>query len=179
MGKRSRSQEKEKRGSKRRAVDEDVALEDIDDEIDAFHKQKYVEPRTFVVMLGSQMVTMNSLSLILRTKRMKRRMEMMTLNCLGLLRKLQDSKSFCGQKLVGRKTKCTRRRKKMKTRRPFGGSSKRQHYNADEAASSDEEIPAEEEAEVLRLQREKAKSLSMRTLGLKILVQMRPLWNQL
>ncbi|XP_039157096.1 something about silencing protein 10-like [Eucalyptus grandis] len=60
-------------------------------------------------------------------------------------------------KIGGWKTKCTMRRKKMKTRRPFGA----------EATSSGEEIPAEEEAEVLRLQREKAKSLSMEDFGLK------------
>lgn len=36
-----------------------------------------------------------------------------------------------------------------------------------QATSSDEEIPAEEEAEVLRLQREKAKSLSMEDFGLE------------
>lgn len=35
MGKRPRSQKKEKRGSKRRAFDEDAASEDMDDEIDA------------------------------------------------------------------------------------------------------------------------------------------------
>lgn len=35
MGKRSRSRTKEKRGSKRRSLGDDVASEDIDDEIDA------------------------------------------------------------------------------------------------------------------------------------------------
>ncbi|KAJ8775310.1 hypothetical protein K2173_020314 [Erythroxylum novogranatense] len=51
------------------------------------------------------------------------------------------------------------------------GGKKDQYYNADnydfELQSSDDEAPIEEEAEVLRLQREKAKSLSLEDFGLE------------
>ncbi|KAJ4821754.1 Something about silencing protein 10 [Rhynchospora pubera] len=51
------------------------------------------------------------------------------------------------------------------------GGRKNIYYNADtadsEIRSSDEELPKEEEAEVLRIQREKARSLSMADLGLQ------------
>ncbi|KAJ3704571.1 hypothetical protein LUZ61_008276 [Rhynchospora tenuis] len=51
------------------------------------------------------------------------------------------------------------------------GGRKNIYYNADtadsEIRSSDEELPKEEEAEVLRIQREKAQSLSMADLGLQ------------
>ncbi|KAM7508507.1 hypothetical protein LguiA_018960 [Lonicera macranthoides] len=56
-------------------------------------------------------------------------------------------------------------------RRDVWGRSKSLYYDGDnvnyELQSSDEELPAEEEAEVLRLQKENAKSLSMEDFGLE------------
>ncbi|XP_020096366.1 something about silencing protein 10 [Ananas comosus] len=56
-------------------------------------------------------------------------------------------------------------------RKASWGRSKRSYYDGDnvdyEIQSSDEDLPKEEEAEVLRIQREKAKSLSMEDFGLE------------
>ncbi|KAK3414449.1 hypothetical protein EUGRSUZ_H00313 [Eucalyptus grandis] len=116
MGNRSKSQKKEKRGSKRRAIDEDVASEDIDDEIDAFSRQKMFL-RVKVDRVEDDM----------HNEEEDEDSTMMLMSGL----------KFCDSLFEL------------------------------QASSSDAEIPAEEEAEVLRLQMEKAKSLSMEDFGLQ------------
>ncbi|XP_039156731.1 uncharacterized protein LOC108957177 isoform X2 [Eucalyptus grandis] len=95
-------------------------------------------------MLGSHMVTMKSLSLILSCKTAK----------------------FLRTKIGGVEDEMLDEEEEDEDKKAVWGRSKRRYYNANEATSSDEEIPAEEEAEVLRLQREKEKSSSMEDFGL-------------
>ncbi|KAL3724313.1 hypothetical protein ACJRO7_029477 [Eucalyptus globulus] len=121
MGNRSRSQKKEKRGSKRRAIDEDVTSEDIDDEIDACGDNE--EPVFDFMDKDDE----------------------------------EDDEIARQQKFL---------------RAKIGGVKDDMHNDEEDedkkaATSSDEEIPAEEEAQVLRLQMEKAKSLSMEDFGLQ------------
>ncbi|XP_030536519.2 something about silencing protein 10 [Rhodamnia argentea] len=167
MGKRSRSRTKEKGGSKRRSLDDEVASEDIDDEIDAFHKQRDVVPLNIHSDAGESDDDNEEPVFDFKDKDDEGEDEDDDTQLTGLAAKIARQQKFLWTKIGGVEDEMHNEEEEDENQKAVWGRSKRQYYNADEAASSDEEIPAEEEAEVLRLQREKAKSLSMEDFGLE------------
>ncbi|KAF8014080.1 hypothetical protein BT93_H0040 [Corymbia citriodora subsp. variegata] len=167
MGKRPRGQKKEKRGSKRRAIDEDTASEDIDDEIDAFHKQRDVVPLNIHSDAGESDDDNEEPVFDFKDEDDEEEDEDDDTQLTGLAAKIARQQKFLRAKIGGVEDEMHDEEEEDEDKKAVWGRSKRQYYNADEATSSDEEIPAEEEAEVLRLQREKAKSLSMEDFGLE------------
>ncbi|XP_058072404.1 protein THALLO isoform X2 [Magnolia sinica] len=90
----------------------------------------------------------------------------------GLAAKIARQQKFLRQKIGGVEDEMHDDAEEEEERRKaVWGRRKNLYYNADnvdyELQSSDEDLPAEEEAEVLRLQREKAKSLRMEDFGLE------------
>ncbi|KAK3414452.1 hypothetical protein EUGRSUZ_H00317 [Eucalyptus grandis] len=167
MGKRSGSQKREKRGSKKRAIDEDAASEDIDDEIDAFHKQRDVVPLNIHSDAGESDDDNEEPVFDFKDEEDEEEDEDDDTQLTGLAAKIARQQKFLRAKIGGVEDEMHDEEEEDEDKKAVWGRSKRQYYNADEATSSDEEIPAEEEAEVLRLQREKAKSLSMEDFGLE------------
>ncbi|KAI6695992.1 hypothetical protein NL676_023702 [Syzygium grande] len=167
MGKRPRSQKKETRGSKRRAFDEDVASEDMDDEIDAFHKHRDVVPLNIHSDAGESDDDNEEPVFDFKDEDDEEEDEDDDAQLTGLAAKIARQQKFLRTKIGGVEDEMHNEEEEDEDNKAVWGRSKRQYYDADEATSSDEEIPAEEEAEVLRLQREKAKSLSMEDFGLE------------
>lgn len=167
MGKRSRSRTKEKRGPKRRSLDDDVASEDIDDEIDAFHKQRDVVPLNIHSDAGESDDDNEEPVFDFKDEDDEEENEDDDTQLTGLAAKIVRQQKFLRTNIGGVEDELHNEAEDDEDQKAVWGRSKRQYYNADEAASSDEEIPAEEEAEVLRLRRENAKSLSMEDFGLE------------
>ncbi|KAI3430209.1 Sas10 domain-containing protein [Psidium guajava] len=167
MGKRSRSRTKEKRGPKRRSLDDDVASEDIDDEIDAFHKQRDVVPLNIHSDAGESDDDNEEPVFDFKDEDDEEENEDDDTQLTGLAAKIVRQQKFLRTNIGGVEDELHNEAEDDEDQKAVWGRSKRQYYNADEAASSDEEIPAEEEAEVLRLRRENAKSLSMEEFGLE------------
>ncbi|XP_056174485.1 protein THALLO isoform X2 [Syzygium oleosum] len=167
MGKRPRSQKKETRGSNRRAFDEDAPSEDMDDEIDAFHKQRDVVPLNIHSDAGESDDDNEEPVFDFKDDDDEEEDEDDDTQLTGLAAKIARQQKFLRAKIGGVEDEMHNEEEEDEDNKAVWGRSKRQYYDADEATSSDEEIPAEEEAEVLRLQREKAKSLSMEDFGLE------------
>lgn len=89
----------------------------------------------------------------------------------GLAAKIVRQQKFLRQKIGGVEDEMHDDVEEEEKRKAMWGRKKHLYYSAEnidyELQSSDEELPAEEEAEVLRLQREKAQSLRMEDFGLE------------
>ncbi|CAN6482005.1 unnamed protein product [Victoria cruziana] len=165
--KKSMSTGRKKGGSKPGSVERFIE-EDMDDEIDAFHKQQDVIPLdvdrdadlsdedleqpVFDVEVdddGDEEEDDDELS--------------------GLAAKIMRQKKYLREKMGGVDDEMDEEDQADEEEDAGWGQSKRLYYNADnihEAQSSDDESALEEEAEVIRLQKERAKSLQMEDFGL-------------
>ncbi|XP_031378884.1 something about silencing protein 10 isoform X2 [Punica granatum] len=172
MGKRGRSAKKDDRKSKRRARAEDVDPEDMDDEIDAFHKQRDVVPLNIHGDAGDsdddkEEPVFDFEDADDEDNDEDNEMDDDDSQLTGLAAKIARQQRYLREKMGGAEDEMDEEEEEKEKDNAVWGRSKRQYYNADEATSSDEELLVEEEAEVLRMQREKAKSLSMEDFGLE------------
>ncbi|KAH7547581.1 hypothetical protein FEM48_Zijuj01G0325000 [Ziziphus jujuba var. spinosa] len=162
MGKRGKSQSKGNGYSKRKRVDEGKSAfdEDMDDEIDAFHKQRDLVPLD--VNEDEKEESDEDMEQpvfnfeVFPFRLVARQQKYMRAKFGGVEDELLDDNDEEGEK--------------EEQKRVWGGR-KHLYYDADnrdyELQSSDDESAAEEEEEVIRLQKEHAKSLSMEDFGLE------------
>ncbi|XP_057957263.1 protein THALLO [Malania oleifera] len=178
MGKRGRSQKKDSRNPKRRPRDEHFAPVDMDDEIDAFHKQRGVIP-----------LDVNEDAMESDEDNEQPVFDYKDINDddddegddddmdddtphTSLVAKIKRQQKFLRAKMGGVEDEMHDDEDEDEEGRSavWGGKKHIYHTRDDvdyEKESSDDDLPAMEEAEVLRLQREKAKNLSMEDFGLE------------
>ncbi|KAI4310749.1 hypothetical protein MLD38_035701 [Melastoma candidum] len=179
MGKRSsRSQGKEKSvGSrKRRARDEDegAAAEDMDDEIDAFHKKREVVPLNIHGDAGESDDDDGEEPVFDFQEEEDEENEEDgeseddddDTHFTGLAAKIARQQKYLREKMGGVEDEMHDDEEDDEENRVVWSKAKGLYYANDEPMSSDNDLPDEEEAEVLRLQKEKAKSFSMEDFGL-------------
>ncbi|KAK4748943.1 hypothetical protein SAY87_015529 [Trapa incisa] len=159
MGKRGRSAKKDNKSSKRRPRDVDVNPEDMDDEIDVFHKQRDVVPLN--IHSDSESDDDQEEPIFDLEEADDDDTEL-----TGLASKIVRQQKFLREKMGGADDEMDEEEGEEKDHSVWSRS-KKQYYDADEATSSDDELAAEEEAEVLRMQREKAKYLLEEDFGLE------------
>ncbi|KAK9288594.1 hypothetical protein L1049_017053 [Liquidambar formosana] len=176
MGKRGKGQKKDSRNPKRRARDEYVDdAEDMDDEIDAFHKQRDVIPLDINGDVGDSDEDEEQPVFDFKDNDEDDDDDDDDIDddaqLTGLAAKIARQQKFLRAKMGGVEDEMHDDAEDEEEKRAVWGRRKNIYYSADnvdfELQSSDEDLPAEEEAEVLRLQREKAKSLSMEDFGLE------------
>ncbi|XP_078162035.1 sas10/U3 ribonucleoprotein (Utp) family protein isoform X2 [Carex rostrata] len=176
----SQSQSQFKSKSKR--TDDDTLWEDDDDDIDAFHKQRDVIPLD-VTQGESDDEDMEQPVFDLQEDDSEESQDEDNDSddadkddtpLRGFAAKIARQAKYLKQKFGGGEDEMDEdedKKDEEETNKKSWGGRKNIYYNADNAdfeiQSSDEELPQEEEAEVLRIQREKAKSLSMADLGLR------------
>lgn len=174
MGKRGKGPKKDNKNLKRRTRDEYVgAEEDLDDDIDAFHKQRDKIPLDINGDVGESDEDNEQPVFDFEGIDDDEDEDDATdddAQLTGLAAKIARQQKFLRAKMGGVEDEMHDEAEDEEDKRAVWGRRKDIYYNADnvdyELQSSDEELPAEEEAEVLRLQREKAKSLSMEDFGL-------------
>ncbi|XP_010650700.1 protein THALLO isoform X1 [Vitis vinifera] len=175
MGKRGRSQKKDNRNPKRRTRDKDVLPEDMDDEIDAFHKQRDVIPLDMNGDAGES--DEDNEQPVFDVENFSDDEDEDDdvdddTQLTGLAAKIARQQKFLRAKIGGVEDEMHEEEEEdEEEKKTVWGRRKSDYYSADnvdyELQSSDEELPAEEEAEVMRLQREKAKFLSMEDFGIE------------
>ncbi|KAL5982553.1 hypothetical protein ACLOJK_016626 [Asimina triloba] len=163
------------KGSAKR--DESFSVDkDMDDEIDAFHKQRDVVPLDVDADLGSA-----------SDDDMEQPVfdfedndndsgsddddDVDETQLRGLAAKIARQQKFLRRKFGGVEDEMHDDVEEEEEKRAVWGRTKSLYYSAEnvdyELQSSDEDLPAEEEAEVLRLQRERSKSLHLEDFGLE------------
>ncbi|KAF5452568.1 hypothetical protein F2P56_027548 [Juglans regia] len=176
MGKRGKGQKKDYKTPKRTARDDDVLLSDMDDEIDAFHKQRDVVPLDVNIGVGESDE--------------EEELPVFDLKGVdgdeddddddgdisddtqetGFAAKIARQQKFLREKFGGVEDDMHEDEDEDEQEAIWGGKMN-QYYSADnrdfERQSSDDEDLAIEEEEALKLQRQKAKSLSMEDFGLE------------
>ncbi|XAR62839.1 hypothetical protein NMG60_11017735 [Bertholletia excelsa] len=178
MGKGGKGRKRDSRNSKRTEREYGGFEADMDDEIDAFHKQRDIVPLDIKDdMEGSEEDDERP---VFDFKDANEEEEDYDdededieddAKLTGLAAKIARQQKYLRAKVGGVDDEMHDDAEDEEEKRVVWGRRKNIYYSADnvdyELQSSDEELPAEEEAEVLRLQKEKAKSLSMEDFGLE------------
>ncbi|KAK6930478.1 Sas10 C-terminal domain [Dillenia turbinata] len=184
MAKGGRNRKKDNKIPKRRRQDEDDVLpEDMDDEIDAFHKQR--DKISLDVGDDIEESDEDAEQPVFAYKGIDDEEDdedenedddddddddMDDSQLTGLAAKIARQQKFLRAKVGGVEDEMEEDTKDDEEKKAGWGPKKSFYYSADnvdfELQSSDEEEPAEEEAEVLRLQKERAKALSMEDYGI-------------
>lgn len=166
-GRKSSSKNPKKRANEFRDFSED-------DEIDAFHRQRDVVPLDINDDVESDEDNEQPVFDVEVTEKDEDEDEEDIeddTQLTGLAAKIARQQKFLRAKNGGAEDEMYDDAEGDEEHRSVWGRSKSIFYNAEnvdyEVQSSDEELPAEEEAEVLRLQKEKAESLSMADFGLE------------
>ncbi|XP_044500698.1 something about silencing protein 10 isoform X2 [Mangifera indica] len=179
MGKRGRSQ-KGSKSSKRRPRDEDVNPEDMDDEIDTFHKQRDVIPLDINGDVGDSDED-NEHPVFdvegddeddVKDEDWEDEDDDEDARDTGMAAKIARQQKFLRAKFGGVEDEMHDDEDEGKEdKKTLWGGMKSQYYYGDnrdfELQSSDDDSPAEEEAEVIRMLKERAKSLKMEDFGLQ------------
>lgn len=171
---------KENNASKKKATYHDEDNDDMmNDEIDAFHKQRDIVPLDLDEDAGESDADLEHPVLDFEDE--KYDMDDNEDNddddieddsqLTGFAAKILRQQKYLRAKTGGVEEMDDDAEEEEEKERAVWGRAKSTFYNADnidyEIQSSDEELPAEEEAEVLRLQKEKAKSLTAEDFGLE------------
>ncbi|XP_042516136.1 something about silencing protein 10 [Macadamia integrifolia] len=179
MGKGSKRQKKDFGKPKEKTRDEYFREEDMDDEVDAFHKQRDVIPLDVDGDEGFGASDDDNEQPVFDFEDEddddddddSDDDEDDDTQLTGLGAKIVRQQKFLRQKIGGVEDELHDDVEGEDEKKAVWGRGKNMYYDADnvdyELQSSDEDLPAEEEAEVLRLQKEKAKSLSMEDFGLE------------
>ncbi|XP_010266712.1 PREDICTED: something about silencing protein 10 [Nelumbo nucifera] len=179
MGKRGKQQYKHKDNrNPKRARDEHFAEEDMDDEIDAFHKQRDKVPLDVNGDLGVSDEDNEEPVFDVEDDEEDDNDDVDDDDdtpLTGLAAKIARQQKYLRQKIGGVEDEMHDDVEEEEDKKAVWGRRKNLYYSADnvdyELQSSDEELPAEEEAEVLRLQKERAKFLSVEDFGLEDIQQ--------
>ncbi|XP_043724321.1 something about silencing protein 10-like isoform X2 [Telopea speciosissima] len=170
MGKGPKRQKKDIKNPKEKTRDEYFPEEDMDDEVDAFHKQRDVVPLDVGVDEDFGASDDDDEQPVFDFEDNDDDDDDDT-QLTGLAAKIARQQRFLRQRIGGVEDELHDDVEDEDEKKAVWGRWKDLYYNADNAdyelQSSDEDLPAEEEAEVLRLQKEKAKSLSMEDFGLE------------
>ncbi|XP_038875489.1 something about silencing protein 10 isoform X2 [Benincasa hispida] len=174
MGKR-KSYKQDKRNSKRRVAEDDAASEDMDDEIDAFHRQRDVIPLDINGDApesdeDAEQPVFNLEGIDDEDDDDEDDGE--DIRDTGLAAKIARQQKFLREKFGGVEDEMHEDEDEdMEEQKTVWGGRKSKYYDADnrdfEIQSSDDESLAEEEEEVIRLQKEKAKTFSLEDFGLE------------
>ncbi|PON77678.1 Sas10/Utp3/C1D [Parasponia andersonii] len=173
MGKRGKSQKKGDRNPKRNLHDKDkVPHEDMDDEIDAFHKQRDLVPldlnKDFEDSDEDEEVPVFGFE----DGDEEEEDDEDDIRDTGFTAKIAKQQKYLREKFGGAEDEMhDDDEDDDEEQTAVWGGRKDLYYDGDnidfEVQSSDDESPAEEEAEVIRLQKENAKSMSIADFGLK------------
>ncbi|XP_065042786.1 protein THALLO-like isoform X1 [Musa acuminata AAA Group] len=183
MGKGTKSPRKAVRSSaKNHSTNNAFREDDIDDEIDAFHKQRDVVP----LDVNGESEDEDLIEPVFdfegideddsdnsRSDDDGEESDGINDNIKdkGFAAKIARQAKYLRQKFGGDDDEMDDHEEEEEERKAIWGRRKSLYYNADnvdyELQSSDEDLPMEEEAEVLKIQREKAKTLSMEDFGLE------------
>lgn len=174
MAKGAKNRKKENVNHKKRNRNGFTDLEEMDDEIDAFHKGRDVIPLDIDGDIGDfdedNEQPVFDFEGIHDEDDDDDDMDDET-QLSGLAAKIARQQKYLRAKTGGVEDDMHDDSEEEEEKKALWGRSKSMYYSADnvdyELQSSDEELPAEEEAEVLRLQREKAKLFSMEDFGLE------------
>lgn len=170
MGKRGKGPKKENRNPKRKVRDEGAYMEDMDDEIDAFHKQRDIIPLDINGNIGASDEDDEQPVFNMEEEEEEEDDDDDDIEDKGLSAKIARQSKFLRAKMGGVEDEM-HDEGEAEEEKKFGWGGKNNLYGSEnvdhEIQSSDDELPAEEEAEVLRLQRERAKLLSMEDFGLE------------
>ncbi|KAL5574728.1 hypothetical protein UlMin_016427 [Ulmus minor] len=169
MGKRGKSQTKGDKNPKRKFHGEDNFVdEDMDDEIDAFHKQR--DKVTFDVNEGAEESDEDDEVPVFDFEdgNDSEDDDDDDNQDTGLAAKIVKQQKFLRAKFGGVEDEMDDEEEEEDQKEKWHGNYYGGDNNVDvKLQSSDDEAPAEEEAEVIRLQRENAKSMSMEDFGLE------------
>ncbi|KAG7025385.1 Something about silencing protein 10 [Cucurbita argyrosperma subsp. argyrosperma] len=175
MGKR-KSHKQEKRNSKRRVADDDAASEDMDDEIDAFHRQRDVIPLDINGDApesdeDAEHPVFNLEGVDDEDEDEDEDDDEEDIRDTGFAAKIARQQKFLREKFGGVDDEMHEDEDEdMEEQKTIWGGRKGKYYDADnrdfEIQSSDDESLAEEEEEVIRLQKEKAKTFSLEDFGI-------------
>ncbi|KAK2641974.1 hypothetical protein Ddye_023737 [Dipteronia dyeriana] len=177
MGKRGSSQEKGSKNpntSKRRPRDQHVNLQDMDDEIDAFHKMRDVVPLDINADVGDSDEDNDHPVFDFQDKDDDDDIDDIDdARDTGMAAKIVKQQKFLQAKFGGVEDEMhdDDDDEDEKEKKVLWGGMKNQYYYGDnrdfELKASDDESLAEEEEEVLRMQKERAKTLEMEDFGLQ------------
>ncbi|GMY32748.1 something about silencing protein 10 [Fagus crenata] len=179
MGKRGKGQKKDNRNPKRIFRNNDVASDDMDDEIDACFIE--IELQTLSEEPSKHQ---NNINLLCITEtNMLRQSSSFGFNDdddddddedddededTGDAAKIARTQKFLREKFGGVEDDMHEDdEEEDEEQEPMWGGKKNQYYHADNGQSSIDEGPLEQEEEVLKLQRQKAKSLTIEDFGLE------------
>ncbi|KAL0538375.1 hypothetical protein IC582_027393 [Cucumis melo] len=171
MGKR-KSYKQDKKNSKRRVAEDDAASEDMDDEIDAFHRQRDVIPLDINGDSAESDDDAEQPVFNLEGIDDEDEDDEEDIRDTGLAAKIARQQKFLREKFGGVEDEMHEDEDEdMEEQKTVWGGRKSKYYDADnrdfEIQSSDDESLAEEEEEVIRLQKEKAKTFSLEDFGLE------------
>lgn len=151
--------------------------DDMDDEIDAFHKQRDVIPLDVNDEVDSDDEDLEEPVFDVEGRADDDSddedddEEEDDVPLKGFAAKIARQAKYLQQKFGGGEDEMDDQEEEEEERKAIWGRKKNLYYSADnvdyEIQSSDEDLPMEEEAEVLKIQREKAKSLSMEDFGIE------------
>ncbi|XP_008790992.1 something about silencing protein 10 [Phoenix dactylifera] len=182
MGKGSKRQRKAARSSVKSHTKDDAFREDdMDDEIDAFHKQRDVIPLDVNDEGDSEDEDLEEPVFDFEGGVDDDSDDVKSdddddeddddVRPKGFAAKIARQAKYLQQKFGGGEDEMDDQEEEEEEKKAVWGRKKNLYYNADnvdyELQSSDEDFPMEEEAEVLKIQREKAKSLSMEDFGIE------------
>ncbi|GLU04951.1 hypothetical protein SLE2022_220780 [Rubroshorea leprosula] len=172
MGKRGKSQKKDMRNPKRRHRDDVIHPEDMDDEIDTFHKQRDIIPLDINGDVEDSdednehpVFDLQGINDGEHDDDEEEDEDDDDAHISGFAAKLARQQKYLRAKYGGVEDEMhDEEDEDEKDKKALWGGLKSDYYHGDnrnfELQSSDDESPAEEEEEVLRMQREKAKYLS-------------------
>ncbi|XP_057854948.2 protein THALLO isoform X1 [Cryptomeria japonica] len=171
IGKKGKNREEKSQGEHHTKM---FSEEDMDDEVDVFHKQKDKIPLDLNEDDDTSDEEMEQPVFDLQGETSEEMEESDSEDeeqLTGLAAKIARQAKFLRQKAGGVEDEMDEEpAEEEEERKAIWGKGKKSYYNADnvdfEIQSSDEELPAEEEAEVLRLQRKKAESLRPEDFGI-------------
>ncbi|XP_020698604.2 something about silencing protein 10 isoform X1 [Dendrobium catenatum] len=191
MGKRSNKRRRFPKPGKAHAQEDDAYMEkEVDDEIDAFHKQREMIPLDVNEDAGDSDDDLEEPVFDLEGYQNgdsyngredddgedededdKDNRDFDDLEDKGFAAKIARQAKYLREKFGGGEDEMSDDDEQDEERKAVWGSKKNLYYSADnidyELQSSDEDLPMEEEAEVLKIQREKAKTLEMEDFGLE------------
>ncbi|KAK1587818.1 hypothetical protein Q3G72_017121 [Acer saccharum] len=176
MGKGGSSQKKGSKNptiSKRRPRDQHVNPQDMDDEIDAFHKMRDVVPLDTNADVGDSDEDNDHPVFDFQDKDDDDNDDINDARDIGMAAKIVRQQKFLQAKFGGVEDEMhdDDEDEDEKEKKALWGGMKNQYYYGDnrdfELKSSDDESLAEEEEEVLRMQKERAKTLEMEDFGLQ------------
>lgn len=171
MGKR-KSHKQDKKNSKRRIAEDDAASEDMDDEIDAFHRQRDVIPLDINDDAPESDEDAEQPVFNLEGVDDEDDDDDEDIRDTGFAAKIARQQKFLREKFGGVEDEMHEDEDDdMEEQKTIWGGRKSKYYDADnrdfEIQSSDDESLAEEEEEVIRLQKEKAKTFSLEDFGIE------------